>query len=312
MSFWDLKTARFLILVLIIFAAILLGVSLPGDSRLIHSIQDSGHFIIFTILTLVILSLYRKSEQRTVWLLMLFILLFGVLVEVVQSYIGREPSLYDLLMDLLGIAAGAILYAGFFRRSLSWSLSIVILLAFTLTAFSMPLHWFILYQARASQFPRLIDVDNLLSRSLLEGSEGGKLRYIEVPENWSLPVDSDIETCAYVSLHNGSWPGVEIREPEPDWRGYDSLELSIYSDQPEELSLVLRIHDKNHNQVSDDRYNQNLLLQPGYNHYSLPLSEIVQAPLTRTMEQQAISGVILFAPQKCIGRSFCLISMELR
>jgi VanZ family protein len=306
-----LKQSGPFILTLILTTTILLGAKLPGDSRLIHALQDSGHFLIFTLLTLAALWPYRKLSNRPVWLIMSLLLLFGILIEAVQSLIGREPSLYDLFMDLLGIAAGGVLYAGIMRRTFTPGISMVISLLLTLAAFSAPLHWLTVYQVRAAQFPRLIDLDNSFSRELIEGSLGGVVQHIEVPEDWLMPPDVDVASCAYVSLLEGRWPGLLMREPEADWHGYEKLELGIYSDQPIALPLRLRVHDQSHNNQYHDRYNRRLTLQPGYNHFSLPLSEIVNAPKGRTMDLSEISSVVIFASHEHVGKGFCLISMEL-
>jgi VanZ family protein len=308
----DLLRPGLFLAALIISTAILLSINLPGNYQLIYALQDSGHFLIFALLLLSALWPYRKSKQSPIWQAMLGCLIFGLLIEAVQSLVGRDPSLYDVLMDLLGIAAGGIVYVGIIRRSFSPHLSIAILLILTLTAFSIPLHWFIVYQVRAAQFPRLIDPENYFSRALIEGSAGGEVRQVDVPKGWLLPADSNIDVCAYVSLLEGRWPGVDMQEPEPDWRGYESLEVIIYSDRGGDLPLTLRVHDKSHNRRHEDRYNHRLLVHPGYNHFSLPLSEIEHAPNGRAMDMAAISDVMIFATQQHTGRGFCLLSMGLR
>ncbi|MEW8051753.1 MAG: VanZ family protein [Candidatus Thiodiazotropha sp.] len=308
----SLKDSWFLLLALLITAVTLLGTNLPGENRLMYSLQDSGHFLIFTLLTLAAMWPFRNMGYRLVWPVMFLVLMFGVLMEAVQSFIGREPSLYDLLMDMLGIAAGGILYAGFIRCSFSSRRAVVIVITLALAAFSQPLYWFVVYQVRADQFPRLVDTDNYFSRALLEGSAGGEVRHIDLPGEWSLPTDLNIHTCAYVSLLGGRWPGVDMQEPEADWRGYTSLELLVYSDQLDDLPLTLRIHDQSHNRQLEDRYNRSLVIRPGYNHFSLPLHEVKDAPSARTMDMAAISDVMIFATQSRIGRGFCLLSMGLR
>jgi hypothetical protein len=297
---------------LIIVTAILLGINLPGDYRLIYALQDSGHFLIFALLSLIALWAYGKSNHSPIWQVMLGCLIFGLSIEAVQYLIGRDPSLYDVLMDLLGIAAGVILYAGIMRRSLSPHLSVVILLVLTLTAFSLPIYWFTVYQVRAGQFPLLIDSGNIFSRALIEGSMGGEVRHIEMPEDWLMPADSDFDSCTYVSLIEGRWPGLQMQEPEADWRGYGKLEMSIYSDQSTDLPLILRIHDQSHSNQFDDRYNRRLIVHPGYNQYSFPLSEIEHAPKARTLDLSAISGVIIYASHEDVGKGFCLITMGLQ
>jgi VanZ family protein len=311
-SHLPLKRSGLFILALILTTAILLGIQLPGDNRLIYSIQDSGHFLIFTLLTLTALWPYRKMHNRPVWPVMSLIFLFGLLIEVVQSFIGRKASLYDLLMDLLGMAAGGVLYAGIIRRTFSTPLSIVILLLFSLAAFSLPIYWLTVYQSRAGQFPRLIDPGNFFSRALIDGSMGGEVRHIEVPNDWLMPTDPGFDSCAYVSLHEGRWPGLQVQEPAPDWRGYETLEVGIYSDQLTDLPLHLRIHDQSHGNQLEDRYNRRLLVHPGYNQYSFPLSEIEQAPKARVMDLSEISNVIIHASHEDVGKGFCLITMGLQ
>jgi hypothetical protein len=103
-----------------------------------------------------------------------------------------------------------------------------------------------------------------------------------------------------------------MQEPEPDWRGYESLEVSLYSDQSIDLPLTLRIHDQKHNTKFTDRYNVQLLVKPGYNHFSLQLSEIAQAPKARRMDLGGISSVMIYAQSEYVGSGFCLLSMGLR
>jgi hypothetical protein len=214
-------------------------------------------------------------------------------------------------MDLLGIAAGGVVYAGILRRSFSPRFSFVILLLLTLVAFSIPMYWITAYQVWAAQFPRLFDPHNFFSRVSIEGNKGGTIRYIDIPEDWLMPADSDVTSCAYVSLLEGRWPGLRMREPEADWRGYEKLELGIYSDRPIVLPLHLRINDQGHNNQYRDRYNRRLTLQPGYNYFSLPMSDIAGAPKGRTMDLSEISDVVIYASRELVGKGFCLISMEL-
>ncbi|MES9969527.1 MAG: VanZ family protein [Candidatus Thiodiazotropha sp.] len=305
------KTGLFL-LALSITSAILLGTNLPGEYRLMYALQDSGHFLIFASLTLFALWLYGKNQVRSIWPVMSLALLFGVAIEAVQYLIGREPSLYDILLDLLGIVAGAVLYCGVIQRTFSPHLSVLIVALLALLAFSQPIYWYLAYQVRADQFPRLINPDSFLSRAMLEGCEGGEIQPVALPQDSSIPADTAINSCVYVSLAEGPWPGVDMQEPEADWRGYGYLELAIYSDQKDDLPLTIRIHDQSHNRHYQDRYNRSLVVRPGYNHFSLPMHEIEQAPSGRSMDLSNISDVKLFASPKHIGSGFCLLAMGLR
>lgn len=312
MSLVSLKKTGLFVLVLVLTTVILLGTNLPGEFRLMYALQDSGHFLIFTLLTLLVLWLYGNNLNRSIWPLMSFALLFGITIEAVQYPIGRDPSLYDILMDLLGIAAGGVLYCGFLKRSFSSHLSILIVTLLALVAFSQPIYWSLAYQVRIDQFPRLINPDNFFSRALIEGNGGGEIRHIDLPQDALIPADSNINSCVYVSLAESPWPGVDMQEPEPDWRGYGYFELAIYSDQVADLPLTLRIHDQGHNRHYEDRYNRRLLVHPGYNHFILPMHEIEHAPSGRSMDLANISDVKIIAAQEHIGRGFCLLTMGLR
>ncbi|MEW8264975.1 MAG: VanZ family protein [Candidatus Thiodiazotropha sp.] len=312
MSVSDLKTAGFLILVLVGTATFLLGTQLPGDSRLMLSLQDSGHFLIFTLLMLALLWPYRNSPRPPVWPLVSLVLLFGLLVELVQSLIGRQPSLYDLLMDLLGVAAGGILFFGLFKRSLSPGLGLAVAALLALAAFSLPIYWLIVYQARAADFPQLINTDGSISNALIKGSRGGVVRRIAVEEDWRIPMELGVKSCLYVSLQEGRWPGVSLFEPSPNWGGYRVLALTLYSDRADELTLTLRINDRNHNKQPEDRYSRRFTLHPGINRISVPLDEVEDAPEGRSMDLSAISKLMLFASPAYTGSGFCLLSMELR
>ncbi|MEW8562030.1 MAG: VanZ family protein [Candidatus Thiodiazotropha sp.] len=311
MSVSDLKTPGFLVLVLVGTATFLLGTQLPGDSRLMLSLQDSGHFLIFTLLMLALLWPYRNSRKPPVWPMISLVLLFGLLVELVQSLIGRQPSLYDLLMNLLGVAAGGILFFGLIKRAISPGLSLAAAALLALAAFSLPIYWLIVYQARAADFPHLINTESAISSALIKGSRGGVIRRIAVEEDWRIPLELGNKSCLYVSLQEGRWPGVSLFEPSPDWGGYDVLVLAIYSDQAVELPLTLRINDQNHNKLPNDRYNRRFTLHPGINRISVPLEEVEDAPEGREMDLSAISRLMLYTSPDYTGNGFCLLSMAL-
>jgi VanZ family protein len=310
--FRDLDNPWLFPLSLLVTTAILLSTNLPGHYKLVYALQDSGHFLIFTLLSLTALWSYRKRGEGLIWRVMLGCLLFGVLIEGVQSQIGRDPSLYDLLMDLLGIVSGVVLYLGFVRRSFPFGMTLAAVAILALAAFSRPAYWLMVYRVRADLFPRLMDPESYFANGLLEANPGGEINRIDLPENWSIPPELGIHSCIYVSLPGGRWPGIDMAEPEPDWRGYESLNLAIYSDQENDLTLILRIHDRMHNNRVEDRFKRRLTVGPGYNHFSIPLKQISRAPVTRSMDLSAISDVKIFATRDHIGSGFCLLSMGLR
>ena len=89
--------------------------------------------------------------------------------------------------------------------------------------------------------------------------------------------------------------GVMVQEPFTDWRGYNTLQVQIYSllDQPKEVEL--RIDDKRAEKQRGDRTDLTLVVQPGYNRYEIPMEEIRQGPSGRRLRLHKIRRVGIFS-----------------
>jgi hypothetical protein len=60
------------------------------------------------------------------------------------------------------------------------------------------------------------------------------------------------------------------------------------------VSLTFRVHDDQHNQEYNDRFNQSFVIQQGMNNISIGLADIKHAPETRVLNMGKVSGVQLF------------------
>jgi VanZ family protein len=68
-----------------------------------------SHFIAYSVLTLLlVLSLSgSRGLPRGFWVALVLVLLYGVLIEVLQHYIGRQFDLNDMVANAVGVALGA-------------------------------------------------------------------------------------------------------------------------------------------------------------------------------------------------------------
>jgi len=72
--------------------------------EVIESIWDkANHFSAFFVLYMLLSFAYKKMalHVKVLWLLA-----FGIQIEIVQSFIGRDASLLDIFADSIGIAIG--------------------------------------------------------------------------------------------------------------------------------------------------------------------------------------------------------------
>ncbi|MFD1037493.1 VanZ family protein [Virgibacillus byunsanensis] len=70
----------------------------------ISIVEFFGHFMMFFILTTLLVALLKKI---TIACLLAF--MYGVIIEVLQLYFGRGAELYDIIANLVGIVAVGLL-----------------------------------------------------------------------------------------------------------------------------------------------------------------------------------------------------------
>ncbi|MBT8121822.1 MAG: hypothetical protein KJO10_04725 [Gammaproteobacteria bacterium] len=303
--------ASLLLAGLIVFLVITFG-KLSGHTSLIREIQDTLHTVVFTVFTYFALQLMhrRAGDSNTTSANYLLVaglcLLTGVAAEAAQWLTGRGFGLLDIVRDMAGIVLGAGFHAlharttqgsrliprRHLRRTLAVALSVILCAAIYPLA---SLSWH--YQGRNAAFPVIMDVQADWATAFLEPNAA---RLTPAPK-----------TCgpAFLALQllPADYPGIDIVDPSPDWRGYRYLGIELHSANPAPVNLTLRVHDRAHNNEFSDRFNYTLTVTPGTHQYRIALEDISNAPTGRKLDLASIAGVKLFSgkhphPQKlCVG-----------
>ena len=109
---------RFIFLsALVVFVAITALSLMPPRTNLTIPTNDKvGHFIAYAVFSLNILLLGKNIMQYTVSTLL--IVTYGILIEFLQSYVGRETSFYDFLANSAGVSIGIMLFL-LFRKTIN-------------------------------------------------------------------------------------------------------------------------------------------------------------------------------------------------
>jgi hypothetical protein len=118
---------------------------------------------------------------------------------------------------------------------------------------------------------------------------GTELEIVTAPENWQ-----NNSQAAKLRFEKGRYPGISFSHIYGDWSDYTNLRIDVYSSHSGSLPIVLRIHDTLHNNDFDDRYNRQLLIQPGVNRIDIDLNAVRTAPQTRPMQMDNIASMALF------------------
>jgi len=268
------------------FALFFTGESLVKDSKLAGDWWNIGHIIYFGLLTFQLNRLFPLKSWRSGLLLSVFVLVVGILIEYIQSRIGRDASWEDVLNNLAGVWICLVWLQPVTGRV--WIARIAVLVLAMPALLRLFLHGAILIHA-TMKFPVLADFE-----SALEMYEYGS--NVERTQAYRSHGRYGIQ----LTLTAGGYTGISFRRPFADWSAYNTLRLDLYNPDESSLDMVIRVNDVTHDEDGwkyDDRFNYHFRLQTGWNHLSIPVTTIRDGPADRLMDMSRISSIILFTSQ---------------
>lgn len=268
----------------LIFPLFFIGNPTLYSSPLYKALWNLGHYAFFALAALLFLYGYRPLQKKSIVFLSLCAICVGGSVEVLQSHAGRDGNWQDVMRDLAG---AWIAYFWFYKQvSFKWcgrGAAIVL---------SLPDIFFILYAAVAQgyaiyQFPQLASFESVVEQHGLKGN------YVRSDNFYSQG-----KTALKVRLNTHKYSGISFNEFFNSWRGYSHLEFDIYNPQMNNVNLILRINDVQHaiggNGIGD-RFNHAVTVFNGWNHYSISIEQIENAPAARKMDLSKVESITLFA-----------------
>ena len=283
-----------------------------GDSRAIRAAHDFAHAPVFGVVCIAMLLMMREwsrlNDLRVEWQYAIAIVVtsvFGLVTEVAQAFFERDASWLDARSDILGTLAAACVFAAFDQR-VSRSLAKVTF-AFGIAAFvwhSIPLLTTAAdYVRRTRDFPVLLAGDRVERNGFLSGSHA-HLEQRAMPQRFARAAH---ERALYVRFEPGTWPGIHLDEPVPDWSGFGALMIDVANPGDTVFTLKLRVHDRKHDQRFEDRFNREYELPPNERTtLRVPLAEIERGPSGRLLDLRQVAGVILFTTNDAAGRELYL------
>ena len=142
--------------------------------------------------------------------------------------------------------------------------------------------------ARDAAFPRLNGFSTCWDRHFLRTTRYVDLRLTPPPD------DAAGQRMAKVTFYPSRIALVVVRDPYPDWTGYDRLVVDVFSALDRTVGLSIKIDDLDDTRSVAELFARELAIEPGYNSIAIPLSEIQRAPPGRSMNMSHITGIALF------------------
>jgi hypothetical protein len=280
----------------------------PPGGLWLRTFYNSTHIPIFGVIAIGVLfmtPLGWDSRQRF-FASLAVVAMLAIFSELAQIPTVRDASLRDFASDILG-GIGFMSFAMAFSRSFSVSREgrlcwLLLGLASIALALAPLVKVSASYVERARTLPCLIRFDSR-SLELLFRMQDAEL--IKMTEQTSKSVSASI------LLGDGQWPGIAFTDIWPNWETYEALDIEIENPEVTDLSINIRIHDRNHrhSQKFEDRFNRTVSLTPGRQTLRINVSEIRKAPVGRMMNMAEIDGLILFATRQQAGRRVVLHSL---
>ncbi len=286
----------------IVAAMLLLAISRPPEHSVWWTaVYDLGHAPLFGFVALAVRVAVGALANGRLSLPAQYGLAFAVTAilsgasEVAQ--IGsehRDANLGDALRDLAGAAACLLVAAGFeglFRGAVPRAILVLsgVFLMSAILAPLGPLAWS--YSMRRASLPVIADYTSEWQKPLTQALRVDLSSTI-APDGFT---GRSGEPVARVRFRQAAWPGVDVVEPWPDWRGYDSLRFQVYAEMPAPKMLVLRIDDEQHNGAHSDRFNRSFRIDQGVNDIVVPLNDIRKGPRGRELDLSRIARVLVFS-----------------
>lgn len=286
-----LTPAHFRVILLLLAVAVLLLLPLPRGSREFHAIADLGHAPLFGVLAVLLVTWGRDWLPKSHWLACGLVWgavsAMGLAAEYLQGQIGRHGSWDDAYANMLGASAFllwwlAIHWRGRFAR---WGATLIGV-CLLIVAWRSPTLSLMDALLQRREMPRIATFEKKLEFSRWH------------PQNCRLYQTTawatDGQSSMLLELKPAKYSGVSLYWPVANWSPYESLEFDMLLRGDKPLGIVAKIEDETHNGDVHDRFNDRILLKPGFNKIRISLWDVAIAPHHRTLDLRRIKRLQFF------------------
>lgn len=274
---------------LLIFIGLFVSISGLLVTRLEKEIWNLGHLFGFFVIWLFLLNLFPTflpTSLRRIGLVVLYTVIASGCIEVIQYFIGRSASIYDIGLNLAGTLIALGIFILLLRPFAKHNYTLVFFMLVLVSVFILPGARVLLDEIHLrQQFPVLSDYSKPFEIGRWNTSNA-RINISNVENNKVLVV---------TLLPTGKYSSVALASFGGDWSGYRELVFDIVNKEVTELPITIRVHDSLHDNRYDDRFNKTFKLPSGVSSLSIKILDIYKSPKGRSMDLSNIAAVALFA-----------------
>jgi len=298
--------------IIFLLVAVFFISSLPSQGLVFPSVQDSSHTIVFfwgcTILLNVWFSTLKiKPKRMQIIGVCVLAFLLGVVIEFIQPYFGRNKSLVDAYNDFAGCsAAGFLFWRLQIKQASHKRFCLLFACILIVSGLIQPIKHLQLLWQRNTAMPVLFNFEAAWEKNLWTPNDGTN---VEILKGSTVKNSIDLkQTITWLNETNFAkitfkrgvlYPGISFPFIYNDWHDYSLLTFEVFWPQGQtvpnkEIQLHLRIHDTEHNNDYDDRFNRILMVKPGLNVFEISLEDVKSAPKSRLLKLKAVDSMSIF------------------
>lgn len=256
---------------LLLLVAVLAVHAIDSDrqSIILGGARNAGHIPLFMLVTFVVSRFLRGHTLKTVTT----VAVIALSSEISQLVTGGETDWRDLVADIAGaglMLAAMALWQGNLKAARLGAVGLVLIGLAPLCG------WLYAWHQRSDAMPCLARFD------------ASSLSPAQRPMNASITARS--ETMLSLSLEPKRYAGLRLLDPVADWSDYDRLTIDFATAPP--VPITVRIHDRDHNNEHEDRFNKRF--DAGRANVTIPLDQIRKAPAGRRMDLTRIEELTFF------------------
>ena len=291
------------------------SVTLPDGDHTYKALQNFSHFLLFAFLGWAVLFLIHRLMGLQFWkaVAVTAVGLFGLgfAIEVFQIKLAsRDASLSDLALDVAGILVGVLLFSmpRLLRQTKKiWAVVASVGMAFTVAVSMKNVIPLVGFDLIRPDIPMVRSFNHPFSVAKIEATGGAQ---------FTKEVSKQQECCVLRMVFKPAlYSGVIFHERSAHWSDYERLNIKINSYLPDTRQILLRINDRLHNNLYEDRYNGSFTIVPGFNEIIVPLSLIAMMGNTdfagRKMNVDDVTRIQFFTNKIESAFALDLLSIEL-